>query len=435
MVGFMFLLTGCGSAVSVDDLKANDWLVDTKDDETPNMIVSFSDHVMSFKVDMSNIGSSAEDEWEAFGEELAKQIFDQMNFKLEYELNKDELKVQDVDDNKEYVYYKVTKEDKNIILTPDKEKNSDDDQEKLVLEPYDAPKVKDSSTAQSSTALSSEPENKQTSASTSTEELEYSQQTTFSNGKLETPQFTLTIDKTQIARDSAADEDGLIIWYTVENKSNDNLVPNELLGNLSFKQRDDTSEYDIPTDYNNFDSAEGLFPMYDEDGADIEDIDKYNEAVSKQNEFNDTFEKKAYADLLPGTTVQVATGVILHNTEYPVTVNLQDFLLGDGGVNSSEEYTIDVINSNTEESISESSVSNGNNVVTNENDAMIAVMNKYGFTDDTVLISPWGMVENDYLFKGRDKKMMEDGGTGTIGFFRVTPQGEVFETDPEGNKY
>ena len=156
MVGFMFLLAGCGSAVSVSDLKANDWLVDTKDDETPNMIVSFSDHIMSFKVDMSSIGSSAEDEWEALGEELAKQIFDQMNFKLEYELNKDELKVQDADDNKEYVYYKVTKEDKNIVLTPDKEKNTDDDQEKLVLEPYDAPKEKDSSTAQSSSANNTE---------------------------------------------------------------------------------------------------------------------------------------------------------------------------------------------------------------------------------------------------------------------------------------
>lgn len=136
LVSLVFLLGGCGSAVSVDDLKANNWLVATQEEELPNMVVSFSDHVMSFKVDTSSIKSSAEDEWEALGEELAKQIFEQMNYKLEYELSKDELKVQDDADSKEYVYYKVTKEDKNIILTPDKEKNSDDDQQKLVLEPY-----------------------------------------------------------------------------------------------------------------------------------------------------------------------------------------------------------------------------------------------------------------------------------------------------------
>ncbi|WP_368251725.1 hypothetical protein [Enterococcus sp. 2201sp1_2201st1_B8_2201SCRN_220225] len=431
MIGVMFLIAGCGSAISTEDLKANDWLVDSKDDETPNMIISFSDHVMSFKVDTSTIKSSADDEWEAMGEELAKQIFDQMNYKLEYELNKDEMKVQDGEDSEEYIYYKVTKEDKNIVLTPNKEKKSDDDQEILVLQPHE--KVKEDSTEQSS--ISTEAENNQNTASTSTEELNYSQQTTFSNGKLETPQFTLTIDKTQVSKDATANEDGLIIWYTVENKSNTNLIPEELLGNLSFKQRDETSEYDIPTDYNGFNSAEGLFPMYNEDGTSIEDIDKYNEAIQKQNEFSETFEKKAYSELLPGATVQVVEGVLLHNTEYPVTVTLQDFLLGESGVNTSEEYTINLTNSATENSISETSVSEATIIVNNEEDAKNAIMNKYKFTDDSVLITPWGMVENDYLFKGRDKKMMEDGGSGTIGFFRVTPQGEVFDTDPQGNRY
>lgn len=157
IVTFAFLLAGCGSSISKDDLKANDWVVEFADDEdTPNMIISFSDHVMSFKVDTSSIESSTENEWEALGEEFAKELFDQMNYKLEYELNKDELKVQDDEDSKEYTYYKVSKEEKNIILAPDKEKNSDNDAEKMILKPYKAVKDNTSSTDSSSTAISTE---------------------------------------------------------------------------------------------------------------------------------------------------------------------------------------------------------------------------------------------------------------------------------------
>lgn len=166
-------------------------------------------------------------------------------------------------------------------------------------------------------------------------------ETTFKNGKLTTPGFILTIDKTQVGHDNSADEDGLIIWYTVENLSDRTFVPDDLLLNFYITQRDETSLYEIPTDYNGFDSAEALYPMYNSDGSSIEDIDKYNEAVRNQNEFNDKFEKKSYAELLPGAKVQVATGLLLHNTDYPVSVKLQDFVLEDSQT-SSEELMIDL---------------------------------------------------------------------------------------------
>lgn len=199
--------------------------------------------------------------------------------------------------------------------------------------------LKASATTQSSTIIDSS-----TVSSIPTIESSISEsqtETTFKNGKLTTPGFILTIDKTQVGHDNSADEDGLIIWYTVENLSDRTFVPDDLLLNFYITQRDETSLYEIPTDYNGFDSAEALYPMYNSDGSSIEDIDKYNEAVRNQNEFNDKFEKKSYAELLPGAKVQVATGLLLHNTDYPVSVKLQDFVLEDSQT-SSEELMIDL---------------------------------------------------------------------------------------------
>lgn len=156
VLGCVFVLAGCKSYVTSEDLKANDWLVEAskeeKEDGTPDMIVSFSDHVMSIKVDTSSLESSAEDGWEALGEEIGKQLVGQMNFKYEYEINKDELKLTDTEDNNKDIYYKVTQEEKNIVFTPDKEKNDDADEgNKMVLKPYKKSKTKSSSTSSSST--------------------------------------------------------------------------------------------------------------------------------------------------------------------------------------------------------------------------------------------------------------------------------------------
>lgn len=155
---FIFIsltIAGCSSNVTTDDLKANDWIIEAtnKDDkEAFDVIATFSDHVMTLKADTSSMKSSAKNDWESFGEELGKQIAGQMNITYEYELNKDEIKLQLTEDTDKEAYYKVTKEDKNIIFTPDKEKNDDPDQgKKMILKPYKKSKTASSSTTATST--------------------------------------------------------------------------------------------------------------------------------------------------------------------------------------------------------------------------------------------------------------------------------------------
>lgn len=139
--------------------------------------------------------------------------------------------------------------------------------------------------------------------------------------------YKLTIDKTQLAHDNSADEDGLIVWYTVENNSEDNVVPNDILSLLTFKQQDDTSEYDLTSEVGYFNSGEALFPMYNADSSPIEDVDAYNNAIDQQNKFSEEFEEKSHAELLPGKSVQCAVGILLKNTNNPVKVSLSENML------------------------------------------------------------------------------------------------------------
>ena len=69
------------------------------------------------------------------GEEFAKSLVEQMNYKFEYTLEGDVMTWKDDKDKDNDAKYTVSKEDKNIILTPEKP-NKSDDNEKLVLKPY-----------------------------------------------------------------------------------------------------------------------------------------------------------------------------------------------------------------------------------------------------------------------------------------------------------
>lgn len=154
----IFFLAACGKKITTEDLKANDWLAESSKEDDPNMIISFSDHVMSVTVDTDSMASTAKDEWEKLGEDLAKQIIDQMSYKLEYVLDKDSIKIQDTEDEDAYAYYIVSKEDDNIVFTPDEKQNKDDsDAEKLVLKSYTKKKeVESSSSSTEQTTVSSE---------------------------------------------------------------------------------------------------------------------------------------------------------------------------------------------------------------------------------------------------------------------------------------
>lgn len=155
----IFFLAACEKKITTEDLKANDWIAEASSEDEPNMLLSFSDHVMSVSIDTDSMTSSAKDEWKQLGEDIAKQLIDQMSYKLEYVLEKDTIKIQDTDDEEAFVYYIVSKEDENIVFTPDEKQNKDEsDAEKLVLKPYTKKKEVETSSSSSTeeTTVSSE---------------------------------------------------------------------------------------------------------------------------------------------------------------------------------------------------------------------------------------------------------------------------------------
>lgn len=155
----IFFLAACGKKITTEDLKANDWIAESSSEDEPNMLLSFSDHVMSVSIDTDSMTSNAKDEWEQLGEDIAKQLIDQMSYKLEYVLEKDTIKIQDTDDEEAFIYYIVSKEDENIVFIPDEKQNKDEsDAEKLVLKPYTKKKEVETSSSSSTeeTTVSSE---------------------------------------------------------------------------------------------------------------------------------------------------------------------------------------------------------------------------------------------------------------------------------------
>lgn len=147
-------LSACGSKVTPDSLKENDWVIESTAEDTPNALVSFSEEKMKVKVDTSSIQeTSSSDEWEALGEALAKQMMEQMSYEVNYKLDNDEIMIQNLQDSEIENYYKVSKEDENIVFTPIKDKNEEDDVQKLVLKPFEE---KDDSTKISESAESTE---------------------------------------------------------------------------------------------------------------------------------------------------------------------------------------------------------------------------------------------------------------------------------------
>lgn len=143
----------------------------------------------------------------------------------------------------------------------------------------------------------------------------------FKNGVLITPEMEIKIDKTEVGH--ATGEDGLIIWFTIKNKADFNIIPQSELYIFDIKQQDETSEYQIPTDYNYVDVAEMLYPKYNDDGSTVDD-DTYDKNNVLQNEFDETYGKKFYAELLPGKEIKTAIGLHLENTRFPVRINLAE---------------------------------------------------------------------------------------------------------------
>lgn len=147
-ITFTLLVTvRCGSNnVTTEDLKAHDWIAKT-DGEDPDMTMTFSDHVIKIGIDTSSLKSTSTNEWEKIGEDFATSLMDNITYSVEYTLEKNELKMQDVEDENATTYYKLEKDDENIIFTPIEDKNDKGKGSKFTLEPYEKPKKKDSSSS------------------------------------------------------------------------------------------------------------------------------------------------------------------------------------------------------------------------------------------------------------------------------------------------
>lgn len=180
---FITMLLASCSAVTKNDLKKNDWIIEaTKKDEV-NMIVSFSDHIMSMNVDAESIKSEATNEWEELGEEIAKSLVNNVSFKLEYELKGNKIKIQSTDDDKETVEYTISKDKKSIVFTPEKGQK---DAEEFIIKPYKKDKKKSiKKEVTSSTEEIPESTTTTSSESASYEEVEESQATVESSSQVQ----------------------------------------------------------------------------------------------------------------------------------------------------------------------------------------------------------------------------------------------------------
>lgn len=187
LLSFSFiLLVGCGNKVTIDDLKKNDWLIVSTIEDEPNMIASFSDSIVRMKIDVSGMESSAKNEWEEMGEEFAKSLVDLMEFNFEYTLKGKQITLLDIESDEESSFI-VSREDKNIIFTPEGENKNES--EVLTLEPYTKKEETKEATEQSTT---SESTLESTEISVSSSELKISSTTTYSEEPTTyTPEVTL----------------------------------------------------------------------------------------------------------------------------------------------------------------------------------------------------------------------------------------------------
>lgn len=114
-----FTLTACGESVTVDDLTAHDWVMETQEqDEEIKFIASFNDKEMILTIDASDMQTHASNEWEQAGEELGRQMIENTAFHVAYQLEEDtiHLKNEELELDNEY---KVKLDGENVVFTPE----------------------------------------------------------------------------------------------------------------------------------------------------------------------------------------------------------------------------------------------------------------------------------------------------------------------------
>ena len=108
--------------------------------------------------------------------------------------------------------------------------------------------------------------------------------------------------------------------------------------------------------------------------------------------------------------------------------------------NSETQGTIDssvALQDSAESTISTTSTDNVPPVFTPDQEQALQMLytSKPELKDPDISFSFFKMIESDYLFKATSISIRQQGGSGTLGFYRVSSQGTVTETDPSGTPY
>lgn len=131
VVAILFLV-GCNSKVTQKELMDNTWEVivdDSKEKEELSFIAEFTKTQAVLSVDASQMKSQALDDYEKLGEEFAKTLLSNLNYKLTYELKGDTIHLKNtdfgIDDD-----FTIKKEKKTIVLS------SPESDEQIILTPF-----------------------------------------------------------------------------------------------------------------------------------------------------------------------------------------------------------------------------------------------------------------------------------------------------------
>lgn len=144
----------------------------------------------------------------------------------------------------------------------------------------------------------------QSTKQTTTEKTEEEPEATFEDGVFDNDSFTLTYKDAQIINSPMEGGPGLYVTYTLKNKLDENINPQEVLDTVVIAtQENDTSEVDLANDYHSLDAF-----------GPEEDADTYNDQVEKENAVSD--------DLKPGKEVEIVNSFGLDNKENPVQLQM-----------------------------------------------------------------------------------------------------------------
>lgn len=87
----------------------------------------------------------------------------------------------------------------------------------------------------------------------------------------------------------------------------------------------------------------------------------------------------------------------------------------------------------TTESTDASSPLVGNAITSQEQAMEVLIRNSSELQNEDIVVTFYKMVESDYLFNAQSKSILKQGGSGSVGFYRVSKEGMITITDAFGS--